>query len=250
MQRLLILIRHNGIATLIGNNDGWRSDVVTIDPSIGSTPAKALEEAVYTSPALLAEYSRVDVVADSDRFIIVPSELASDSVAVSNVVQMMWPDASDDDITVDLCGSAAFVSLIDKSLVGFVGRTFMRAAIHHRLAMLASFFMTLSAPVNRVKLYTHFAGASRVDIVAVTSEGLLMANSFDCETTTDAVYYIMACVKDCGFDELEDEMIVCGDQPSCASATEVLRQYINSVMPLLLPVGDANVAFELLNLKK
>ena len=223
--------------------------MITVDSSVASTPAKALEEAVYTSPALLAEYSSVDVVADSDRFVIVPADLASDSVAVGKVVQMLWPDASDD-ITVDVCGSAAFVSLIDKSLVGFVGRTFVRAAIHHRLAMMASFFMSLSAPVNRVKLYAHFAGPSRVDIIAVTSNGLLMANSFDCETTADALYYIIACVKDCGFDELEDEMIVCGDQSSCAMATEVLRKYINSVMPLLLPVSDSNVAFELLNLKK
>lgn len=250
MQRLLILIRPNGIATLIGSNEGWQPGVVAVDSSVGSTPAKVLEEAVYTSPVLLSEYSMVDVVADSDRFVIVPAELAADKVAVGELTQRIWHDASDEDLTIDICGSAAFVSLLDKSLVGFVGRTFMRAAIHHRLAMLTSFFMSLSAPVNRVKLYAHFAGPSRVDIVALTAEGLLMANSFDCEAMTDAVYYIMACVKDCGFDELEDEMIVCGDQPSCAAATDVLRQYINSVMPLLLPVSDSNTAFELLNLKK
>ncbi|MDE6369600.1 MAG: DUF3822 family protein [Muribaculaceae bacterium] len=250
MQRLLILIHHNGIATLIGSNEEWRPGVVAVDSSVGSTPAKVLEEAVYTSPALLSEYSMVDVVAEGDRFVIVPAELAADDMAVGELARHLWPDASDDDLTVDVCGNAAFVSLLDKSLVGFVGRTFVRSAIHHRLAMLTSFFMSLSAPVNRVKLYAHFAGSSRIDIVALTSDGLLMANSFDCEATTDAVYYIMACVKDCGFDELEDEMIVCGDQPSCAATTEVLRQYINSVMPLLLPVSDSNVAFELLNLKK
>lgn len=250
MQRLLILIRPNGIDTLIGNNEGWRAGAVAVDSSVGSTPAKVLEEAVYTSPALLSEYSMVDVVAEGDRFVIVPAELAADSVAVGEVARMMWSEVSDDDLTVDVCGKAAFVSILDRSLVGFVGRTFVNGAIHNRLAMLTSFFMSLSAPVNRVKLYAHFAGPSRVDVVALTSEGLLMANSFDCEATTDAVYYIMACVKDCGFDELEDEMIVCGDQPSCAAATEVLRQYINSVMPLLLPVSDSNVAFELLNLKK
>lgn len=250
MQRLLILIRHNGIDTLIGNNEGWRCGVVAVDSSVGSSSAKVLEEAVYTSPALLAEYSIVDVVADSDRFVVVPAQLAADNVAVGELARQMWPEASDEDLTVDVCGSAAFVSLLNKSLVGFVNRTFIHGAIHHRLAMLTSFFMSLSAPVNRIKLYAHFAGSSRVDIVALTSEGLLMANSFGCENTTDAVYYIMACVKDCGFDELEDEMIVCGHQPSCAAATEVLRQYINSVMPLLLPVGDSNTALELLNLKK
>lgn len=246
---LNILVRQNGIATLSVSPEGWRQGAVSVDASVSSTPAKILEEAVYNSPSLLSDYTRIDVVADTERFVLVPSELASDETAVSKVIGLLWPDETDEPVTVDLCCSAAFLSLFGKGLVGFVSRTFPSGALHHRLAMLTSYFMSRPAPVNHLKLYAHFEASSRIDIVVLDSRGPVMVNSFKCESIDDAVYYIMAAVKDSGFDALDDEMIVCGDFQSCTEATDVLRQYINSVMPLPQVVDEKNIALELLGLK-
>ena len=251
-RRLLILVRADGVETLVGSSDAdeWHRGEIAVNVPGVSAPVKTLEEAVYTSPGLLADYSDVDVVADSKGFVIVPSEIAGDSELVCKVVSRLWPDRSGDEVIVDNCESVVFLTLFDKSLVGFVNRTFVRSSLHGRMAMLTSFFMSLSAPVNRVKLYVRFDGSSRVDIVALTSDSLLMANSFECDSIDDAVYFIMTCVKDCGFDELDDEMLLCGDADRCAAATDILRQYINSVMPLLIQAPDINIALELLYLKK
>lgn len=246
---LNILIRKSGIDTLSVSPEGWRQGAVNVDSSVTSTPAKILEEAVYNSPSLLSDYRQIDVIADTDRFIMVPAELASDETAVSSVISLMWPDEVDEPVTVDICGPAAFLSLFGKGLVGFVSRTFPSGALHHRLAMLTSYFMSRPAPVNHLKLYARFEGASRIDIVVLDTRGPVMVNSFKCESTADAVYYILAAVKDSGFDALDDEMIVCGDLQPCNEATEVLRQYINSVMPLPQIIEEKNIALELLSLK-
>ncbi len=247
---LSLLIRHNGIDTLSATPEGWRQGAVNVDAAVSSTPAKILEEAVYNSPSLLSDYKQIDVIADTDRFVMVPAQLAADEGLVAQVVSLLWPDEADEPVTVDVCGSAAFLSLFGKGLVGFVNRTFPSGALHHRLAMLTGYFMSRPAPVNNLKLYARLDSASRVDIVIMDSAGPVMVNSYKCETVTDAVYYILAAVKDSKFDVLDDEMIVCGDPHLCSEATELLRKYVNSVMPMPQLIDEKDIALELLSLKK
>ncbi len=248
--RLAILIRPGGIDTLACNDLTCTPAAVDIDQAAASSQTKTLEEAVYASPALLGDFASVDVVADTDRFVIVPAAIADDPEATAEVARLSWPDADTDNLVIDSCGTAALVSIFDRQLTSFVGRTFIRASLHHRLAMLVHFFMSQSAPVNRVKIYARFAGQKRLDIVVLSTSGLIMANSFDCEEIDDAFYFIMAVVKDCGFDALDDELIVCGDEQRCRDITDRLRVYINSVMPLVTPDASRKLPLELINFTK
>lgn len=245
--RLAVYVRERGVDILTVKPDGAEISTLEVDRTITS-PTKIIEEAVYSAPALLGAYSRVDVVGGFDRFVIAPDQTDPDTVAAK-----LWTDEERNAavLTVDPCfGGAKFISLADRSLEGFVGRTFGRAELHNRLALLVNFFAGLSRPVNRVKMYAHLTGESGLDIIALTADGLLMANSFRCQDANDVVYFIMASVEDCGFDALDDELILCGDRDRCTAVTDTLRQYLNSVMPLLLPDGDASSPLELLIFKK
>lgn len=246
-RRLAIYVRPGGIDALVIGDDERRLSTIEVDAAITS-PAKVLEEAVYVTPWLLGDFAKIDVVASSRHFTMIPDQIAADEGAMSAVAETLWPDAGCESISVDSCGrGATLLSVFDRSLSGFVSRTFTGASLHHRLASLVNFFSSLSRPVNRVKLYACFSGENMLDIVAVTADGLLMANTFECQDAADAVYYIMASVKDCGLDALDDEIVVCGDATRSAETTETLRRYLNSVMPLLLPAEDSELPVELIS---
>lgn len=208
---------------------------VETDLTVGED-VKVLEESVYATPSLLGEYAQTVIVADSPRFTIVPDEVVQDAEALAAIASMMWPDADAETLNVSPAAyGASVVSVIGQPLAGFVGRTFSKARIVHRLAALCNVFASLSKPVNNIRLYARFSSSEHLDIVAMGGEMLLMANTFDCASPEDAVYFIMAAVKDCGFDPLEDELLLSGDESACRAVTDTLRKYVNSVMPLVLP---------------
>ena len=247
---LAVYVKAGGVDTLVIDDDGYRHSSIEVDQALIS-PDKALEEAVYMTPWLLGDFSRIDIIASSPRFTLVPEQLADDATTVAEIADRLWPDRGDDTLETDICGCAVgLISVFDRRLSGFVGRTFTRATLHHRLSPLVNFFTSLSRPVNRVKLYAHFSGDNDLDVVALNADGPLMANTFECRDTADAVYFIMAAVKDCGLDALDDEVIVCGNTERATAATEKLRLYLNSVMPLLLPVSDSGIPIELLYFTK
>lgn len=243
---LKILIRHNGIDTLTDGSDGRRQGSVNIDAPLAGSPAKTLEEAVYNSPSLLGDFNKITILADSDRFTIVPATVAADDETIAAVAAKLWPDSAGETVNADVCGKVAFLTVFGKSLDGFVSRTFPAATLRLRLAALTSYFMSLSAPVNRIKMYARFMPDRRLDVVALSADGPVTANSYVCDSETDAAYYILACIKDCGFDMLDDELILCGDHTLYAPVTDLLRRYVNSVMPLLLPSHDTDIHLEFL----
>lgn len=250
-KKLGIYIRRGGIDLLTATPDGVKHESVAVDAAIANQ-SKIIEEAVYLSPVLLGDYASTEVIADGTRFMLVPKCAADDSETLAGMAAMMWNDISADDLTVDRPGlGCAVVSAIDASLTGFVRRTFSNPVVHHRLAALISFFSRQSRPVNRVKIFAHFPCENRLDIVAIGTEGLLMANTFECQEATDALYFIMAAVKDTGFDALDDELLLSGDNSVCEELTPTLRKYVNSVMPLLLPsaVSDSPLELQIINSK-
>lgn len=244
-RHLAIYVRDGGIDYAIrhAGQEPPRLGSVEVDTSLSGS-AKVLEEAVYMTPSLLGDFSRTDIVADSPHFAVIP-DVISDDETLQALASTMWPDMPFDRLVVNRAGKgASIISSIDTALTGFAGRTFCNPSFHHRLSVLTAFFRSLSSPVNRVKIHAHFASGNKLDIVAFTTDSLLMANTFDCMEDIDAVYYILASVKDCGFDPLDDELLLSGAAGRRDQVTDTLRKYLNSVMPLLLPRTD-NAPLEL-----
>ncbi len=240
-----VLLRNGGVD--VRSVDGEEAAVFSVEAEQSvTTGVKILEEAVYATPSLLGDYGKTIIIIDSPRFTLVPSRLASDDEMLESVVGHMWPGVSLDEVLVnDGYGDACLISVPDAAVTGFAGRTFQRPQIVNRLSALCQFFATQSKPVNNMRLYAHFSNRSCLDIIVMTGDGLLMANSFECGDFNDAVYFIMAAVKDCGFDQLDDELLLSGDVTACDEVTDMLRKYVNSVMPLMLPPKAKDCPLEL-----
>lgn len=230
-------------AVVDGDRDSFRT--IPVDKSIDKD-MQIVEEAVYSTPSLITDYNAVDVVVASDDFMIVPESVADNSDLLLSTFSNLWPDTVLSDISVIPCfGAYALAMVNDRQLSGFVSRTFPNSRIVNRMAVLINFFASMSRPVNRVKIYANIAEDFTLDIVALTSDSLLLANTYHCNEIDDVFYFIMAAVKDTGFDALDDELLIYGHQPHCQSLTENLRKYINSVMPLLLTESQKSIPLEL-----
>lgn len=242
---LAVNLRRGAIDVKRSTGEGSELFTVEVDASIPEGE-KVIEEAVYVTPSLLGDYAQTMIVVDTPHFTLVPQEIAADPETLEAIRALMWPESAEDALTVSQAsGEVSVVASVDPALRRFVNRTFGRATIVHRMAALCSFFASLSRPVNNVKLYANFASPTKLDIIVLSADTVLMANSFECGDIDDAVYYIMAAVKDCGFDQLDDELLLSGESESCRRITDTLRKYINSVMPLLLPDNVKNCPLEL-----
>jgi hypothetical protein len=65
-----------------------------------------------------------------------------------------------------------------------------------------------------------------LDMACFEQGELLFANSFDCETEYDALYYITYVCKLIGMDQLADHLYFCGDKQKCFKTMGTLKKYI------------------------
>lgn len=242
-----IYIHQGGVETFIAQTPDSLKHI-PVDKSIVK-PVNIIEEAIYATPSILGEYSQSEIICESDHFVIVPHRISEDSELIENIAKTFWPEASDGQITTnEVFGDNVVVSCLDGQFSGFVTRTFHKPCIINRIATLVNFFSSLSGPVNRFKLYANISEDLTLDLIMLSVDKLILANTYRCTELVDAFYFIMAAVKDSGFDALDDELIVYGHESHCNSLTEMLRKYINSVMPLLLSTKQREIPLELQHL--
>lgn len=247
MKRLEVLVRRGGVDALVSGPEGRRLERIEVDPTVRA-PERVLEEAVYAAPWLLGEYGAVEVVADTERFFFAPKVYASGDGDARVLARKLWGDGADGDALtlVPAAGSAVMVAAFDGRLAGFVNRTFPGARLTHRLARLVAYFSGLSAPVNRQKLYAvHDPASDRLDVVVMGNSDLVTANSYRCTAPADALYYLLAVAKDCGFDVLDDELVVAAPPADSEGFITLLRRHFNSVMPLLRTADRTGEPLEL-----
>lgn len=208
---------------------------IPVAPGI-TDPTKAVEEAVYDAPLLLADFDRTDCVVDSGRYIILPSEGASPEV-IEALGRELYPEEHESlEAVVNPLAplDCTLVAWIPRELMHFLRRTFNNPPVHHHIAPLCRYFAAKSRMGNSGKMYANFR-QGYVDLIAFGRRGLLVANSYRVRETTDILYYVMALRKEIGFDGEDDEMFVSGDPDVREIVLPQLREYIPNVMPVIFP---------------
>lgn len=235
--RLSLLIGDDALDVLAHRVVGEASLVserITFDRA-ATSPAAALEEAVYANPLLLAPFGKTDIVVRTGDFFIVPPETAADHEAVEALASVFplgqgtkVPVAS----PIDSRNSA--VMMLDKGIANFLGRTYDSAAPQHVLSPLGQYFTHKSRLGNSSKMYVDL-GQESVDILVYDHLGLAAANSLKCGDINDAAYFILAIARTAGLDPQAAEILLSGDSDRRAALTPVLRRFVNYVMPAIFP---------------
>lgn len=240
MWRLVIVVSPTALdvvatSTVADNSLIWRN--VRFGNADGAE-IRAIKDMVGKNPVLAGEFSRTDILVDTPRFMTVPPETARDADATARIFADLYPN---DDLEIVVTPTGAendpYVAMaVDKSLYGYVNRTFDRPRISHRIAPLARFYGMKSRFGNTGKLHA-FVTADSLTLIAYGSAGLLMANTFAIENENDALYYTLAAARNLAFDADTDSVQVAGNAAMRRKLLPLLQKYIATAMPAIFPAA-------------
>ena len=82
---------------------------IPLNPTL--TPQAALREAVYSTPALLSDFGRIDIVIASDRFAVLPAAIDTETADAAADIAAIAADGSDATVNISPArGSGAAVA--------------------------------------------------------------------------------------------------------------------------------------------
>lgn len=203
------------------------------DLDAGMEPLAAFEDLIYDNPLLLADFGKVDVLIDTPRFTLVPSEIHSDEVR-ADIVQAIWPDPSLATLAQELPTGDTLLMAADAGLVSFVRRTFPEGRILHPIGVLATYFAARSGQGNASKLFCRLRPGG-VDMVGMAQGRLAVATQAEATTPEDMAYFILATAQTCGMSLDADELCLYGHADLREQVAPLLRPLARYVMPVIFP---------------
>lgn len=208
--------------------------VIPLDKAIPSQ-LRRVEEAIYNNPLLLSDFTRVYCVVATDCYLVTPAEMAGDADDCEALLKTAFPDFNGDIISNSLGATNATLLMgLDRELAAFLNRTFVSPRVCHPLSPLSRYFIGTAGRGNNARMYAHLRGGS-IDIIAADKGALLLANTFRFNTMSDAAYYVMACRRQLGMSDTDDELYIAGDPTGREQLATPLRQYLARVLPAIFP---------------
>lgn len=206
---------------------------------------KTLENAVYDNPVLLDDYGQVQLLVDTDHFVMLPPDVDDDRDADA-LLRGMFNGLEGDTALRRLprCEvSLAFA--LPPQLLGFLQRTFIMAPVYHQLHPLCEYYASLcrKGGVRRMFLNLH---DDRMNLVAFDGDRLQLANTYVLRNASDAVFMALHAWESLGMDVHTDEMQLTGDKALRDPVSAELRRYVSYVMPTLMPATALRLSHDAL----
>ena len=212
---------------------GLRQISIPLNPSEESL--KAVEDAIYATSEILADYGRVDLLMRTDAYTLVPAGVSRDVAEDCARITMLTHDVDCPVVTIDRHDTADVVWCAPANIMNFLARTFRNAPVQCHISPLISYFAQRSGMSNGCRLYAHFAG-DKVDLIGFNAKGNLRAAvTHTVDTDTDALYFIMAVAQQIGLDVVNDEILLGGDASRRLSVMPLLSRYAAKVLPVIFP---------------
>lgn len=199
----------------------------------GIDPLAAFEDLIYDNPLLLADFGKVDVLIDTPRFTLVPSEIKSDELR-ADIMQAIWPDPALTVLAEELPMGETLLMAVPAGLASFVRRTFLDGRISHPVGALAKYFALRSSQGNASKLYCRLR-PDAVDMVGIAQGKLAVATTAEAPTPEDMAYFILATAQTAGLDLEADELCLYGSAELREQVAPLLRSMTRYVMPVIFP---------------
>ena len=240
---------------MILDADGGTLDVVAVstvddEPMLcrsialakGLEPLRALEEAVYDNPLLLADFEGVTLLLRTPHFSVLPASLAADDEALDAASRLLWPCPEHPlaSVATPVAGTdAAVLAALPADVKAFIGRTFPDARVMHVLVPETAYFAAKGRPGGRARVCAVAAPGS-VDLMAFSAEGqLLGATSYGCTAAADMAYYAAALAQVCGIVSGDLQFFVAGNPEPRDAMIEALRAFAPNVASWVIPAGMA-----------
>lgn len=195
----------------------------------------ALENFIYDNPLLLNDFMAVNILVESDRFTLMPSEVADEPDVATRLFRKAHPSTADDAAIVEAqlgVSDIMIVFAMDGPVYSFLYRTFPTLKLTHTIVPFVRYACSRIPAGNAVKAYVNFRSDS-LDIVIADGRQLRLANRFGATEISDMLYYILATVS--SVQPQPEEIFLTGDRQVRTSLTSELRRFHPYVMPMVFP---------------
>lgn len=212
------------------------SEFLPYDPAAVS-PLRALEDVVYENPLLTQGFSRVTVLYDTQRFLLLPGfvDTAPEAEALLRLSLPPGDGGGNSEIIVNdlpsLDSRLAFE--VDSDTLGFLRRTFFNATLLHPLVPTSLYFKSKYPLRARGKMFVNLRGG-KTDLLVLGDGAPLLLNSFGVREPIDSVYFCLNARQSLCLAHT-DEIIIAGPNSERMAVTALLRRYVRYVMPAIFP---------------
>ncbi|HET6990187.1 MAG TPA: DUF3822 family protein [Bacteroidia bacterium] len=174
-------------------------------------------------------FKRVDACIVTEKFTLVPAAFF-DSTKISDYLKFNQPVADEDIVINDVLRNAearnvyAFDSNLEKSLKKISSSIRIR---HHLSALIEK---TLSINKNKTsrRALAHVQN-QRFDLIISEGGKLLLANSFNFQTSEDFIYYLLFTCEQLKMNPEEMELEIVGEIETNSALAELAKKYIRNV---------------------
>lgn len=197
---------------------------------------KAIEDAVYANPLLLAEFKSVKMIVETPYFSIIPDAVNDDS-QIRALMKAAHPEMNDGEevIANSIEGiGAKVVSSLAAEEVNFLRRTFSNAPLLNSIVPLVSYMRQQLHRGNTIKAYVNIR-ESAADVIVMSRDRLYLANRFTFRVADDLVYYVLAAVTPADSSYEVSEILVTGKRQLRDEVLKGLRRFRGTVMPMIFP---------------
>lgn len=231
-------------ATCVADGHSEKPLVRHIRLAEGVEPLRALEDAVYDNPMLLADFACCDILLRTPHYAMVPQAFADDPEAQTDAASLLWTDPDRDSGL--LCDAvqrtdAAVLTAVDGGVLSFLGRTFADARIRHTIVVEAGYFAGKACSNRATKLYA-VAEPGGIDLFCFDGHKLLGAVRYGCSDTADMIYYAAAMAQVCGVAGPALQFCVGGVAPESEAVADGLRRFSPRVVPWMVSPAATKAA--------
>jgi hypothetical protein len=224
--------------------DSFFSETVVLDRDVPLV--QSLKEFFFDNACLSYVYHSLHVIAVSEKYTMVPDSVFSEK-GKDLLFSFCFQAGKDNNRRVLFQPLKPFGSVllynIDSDAYEFIVRSLVNPQfIHFMSPMLLSWRKkSIASYPRQIYIVIHDA---MMDIVCFEHGEILFMNSFDYDTETDIVYFIMYVCKQLALNQLEDHISFCGDKIMCRKIIPVIRNYMAHIAFLPHRIGEYRMALD------
>lgn len=202
---------------------------IPYDPA-ATSPAAALEEAVYANPMLLMPFRTVDIALRAPQAVAAPAD--TDPAALARLLKT---DPANAILADTLDSRHSILYALDKGIVNFLGRTFDTQP-RHVLGIMCSYYSRPARRSNASRMYIDISD-THIDVLVLDTTGPAAAATFACSTTDEQAYYALSVFTSARLDPHTDQITVSGHAEARRELCRRLSAFVSCVMPAIPPAG-------------
>lgn len=206
----------------------------------GISMAANLREAFKTSNLLRRASLKATVIVDSPTMLIPLEDFQAEEM--EEQYRMVYPSCESSSLEMSVVPALKNMAVfsVDKDIKTVLNDHFEEIRIKPLMSAVWEYLLKRSYGGNNKKLYAYFHDG-QVELCSFHRNRFSFVNTFEADTTPNAIYFILGVWKEIGGQAMIDDLFICGKPTEKEKLNEDLKQFLARVF-FINPSADFNRA--------